>query len=54
MTLQDEIKLLLEAPTMNAADVRTLLRQDHDELLQFAGTCTNRRAAKNGGRCSGN
>jgi hypothetical protein len=36
MTLQDEIKLLLEAPTMNAADVRTLLRQDHDELLQFA------------------
>ena len=36
MTLQDEIKLLLDAPTMNAGDVRTLLRQDHDELLQFA------------------
>ena len=36
MTLQDEIKLLLEAPTMNAADLRTLLRQDHDEMLQFA------------------
>ena len=36
MTLGDEIKLLLEAPTMNASDVRTLLRQDHEEVLQLA------------------
>ncbi|MEO8506206.1 MAG: hemerythrin domain-containing protein [Betaproteobacteria bacterium] len=36
MTLVDEIKLLLEAPTMNANDVRTLLRRDHDEALQIA------------------
>ena len=36
MTLVDEIKLLLEAPTMNARDVRTMLRQDHDELLMLA------------------
>lgn len=36
MTLQDEIRLLLDAPTMNAADVRTLLRRDHDEALQLA------------------
>jgi hypothetical protein len=36
MTLVDEIKLLLEAPTMNARDVRTLLRQDHDEALKLA------------------
>ena len=36
MTLQDEIKLLLQAPTMNAGDVRTLLGRDYDELLQFA------------------
>ena len=36
MTLQDEIKLLLDAPLMNAGDVRTLLRQEHDELLQLA------------------
>lgn len=36
MTLVDEIKLLLEAPTMNANDVRTLLRGDHDEVLQIA------------------
>ena len=34
MTLEDEIKLLLEAPTMNARDMRTMLRQDHDEVLQ--------------------
>jgi len=33
MTLVDEIKLLLEAPTMNARDVRTIVRSDHDELL---------------------
>lgn len=36
MTLGDEIKLLLEAPTMNARDVRTLLRQDHEEALRLA------------------
>jgi hypothetical protein len=36
MTLVDEIKLLLEAPTMNARDVRTLLRQDHEEALKLA------------------
>jgi hemerythrin superfamily protein len=36
MTLVDEIKLLLEAPTMNTRDVRTLLRQDHDEILTLA------------------
>jgi len=36
MTLGDEIRLLLEAPTMNASDVRTLLRRDHDEALQIA------------------
>lgn len=36
MTLQDEIRLLLDAPTMNAGDVRTLLRRDHDEALQLA------------------
>lgn len=36
MTLLDEVKLLLEAPTMNARDVRTMLRRDHDELLTLA------------------
>jgi len=36
MTLVDEIKLLLEAPTMNARDVRTIVRNDHDELLILA------------------
>ena len=36
MTLVDEIKLLLEAPTMNARDIRTLLRQDHDEARKLA------------------
>ncbi len=36
MTLVDEIKLLLEAPTMNARDIRTLLRQDHDEILKLS------------------
>ncbi len=36
MTLTDEVRLLLEAPTMNARDVRTLLRQDHEEALQLA------------------
>lgn len=36
MTLVDEIKLLLQAPTMNARDVRTLLRQDHEEALKLA------------------
>jgi hypothetical protein len=36
MTLLDDVRLLLQAPTMNASDVRTLLRQDHDELIQLA------------------
>ena len=36
MTLVDEIKLLLEAPTMNARDIRTLLRLDHDEAIKLA------------------
>lgn len=36
MTLVDEIKLLLEAPTMNARDIRTILRRDHDEILILA------------------
>lgn len=36
MTLQDEIRLLLEAPMMNTHDVRTQLRLDHDEVLQVA------------------
>lgn len=36
MTLLDEIKLLLEAPTMNARDIRTMLRQDFDELRKLA------------------
>ena len=35
MTLGDEVRLLLEAPTMNAGDVRTLLRHDHDEAVRF-------------------
>jgi len=36
MTLQDEIRLLLQAPMMNTHDVRTQLRLDHDEALQVA------------------
>jgi hypothetical protein len=36
MTLVDDIKTLLESPRMNVKDVRTLLRGDHDELLQVA------------------
>ncbi|MCC7326143.1 MAG: hemerythrin domain-containing protein [Burkholderiales bacterium] len=36
MTLGDEIRLLLEAPTMNASDVRTLLRHDQDEAIKIA------------------
>ncbi len=36
MTLQDEIRLLLQAPMMNTHDVRTHLRTDHDENLQVA------------------
>jgi hypothetical protein len=36
MTLVEDIKLLLEAPTMNARDIRTLLRNDHDEALRLA------------------
>jgi hypothetical protein len=36
MTLVDEIRLLLEAPTMNARDIRTLLRNDHEEVLKLA------------------
>jgi hypothetical protein len=36
MTLVDEIRLLLAAPTMTANDMRTLLRRDHDEIQQLA------------------
>ncbi|MEO7912541.1 MAG: hemerythrin domain-containing protein [Roseiflexaceae bacterium] len=36
MTLQDEVRLLLQAPMMNTHDVRTQLRIDHDELMQVA------------------
>ncbi len=36
MTLQDEVRLLLQAPMMNTHDVRTQLRLDHDEALQVA------------------
>jgi len=36
MTLVDEIKLLLAAPTMNARDIRTLLRQEQEEALRLA------------------
>lgn len=36
MTLQDDIRILLGAPTMNPADIRTLLRTDHDEILTLA------------------
>ena len=53
MTLQDEIKPVARGASMNAADVRTLLRQDHDDLLQFGGTCTNRKGEERRAR-SGN
>lgn len=36
MTLLDDIKILLAAPTMNGNDIRTLLRQDHDEVVTIA------------------
>ncbi len=36
MTLGEEIRLLLDAPTMNINDIRTLLRYDHEEALQLA------------------
>ena len=36
MTLVDDIRTLLESPTMNDKDVRTLLRLDHEEALQIA------------------
>ena len=36
MTLLDDIKILLAAPTMNGNDIRTLLRQDHDEAVKIA------------------
>lgn len=36
MTLGDEVRLLLEAPTMNAGDVRTMLRHDQDEAVKLA------------------
>ena len=36
MTLTDEIQLLMAAPSMNAKDMRTLLRRGHDELLTLA------------------
>lgn len=36
MTLTDEIRLLMAAPSMNANDARTLLRRGHDEILILA------------------
>jgi hypothetical protein len=36
MTLVDEIRLLMAAPSMTANDMRTLLRRDHDEIVQLA------------------
>jgi hemerythrin superfamily protein len=36
MTLLDDIKILLAAPTMNGNDIRTLLRHDHDEAIKIA------------------
>ena len=36
MTLLDDVRTLLESPTMNDKDVRTLLRLDHEEALQIA------------------
>jgi len=36
MTLVDEIRLLLVSPNMTANDLRTLLRRDHDEIVQLA------------------
>jgi hypothetical protein len=36
MTLVDEIRLLLVSPNMTANDLRTLLRRDHDEIIQLA------------------
>lgn len=36
MTLVDDIKILLAAPTMNGNDIRTLLRNDHDEAVKIA------------------
>ena len=36
MTLTDEIRLLMAAPSMNANDARTLLRRGHDEILTLA------------------
>lgn len=35
MTLVDEIRLLLVSPNMTANDLRTLLRRDHDEIVQL-------------------
>jgi len=36
MTLVDDIKILLAAPTMNGNDIRTLLRNDHEEAVKIA------------------
>jgi hypothetical protein len=36
MTLVDDIKILLAAPTMNGNDIRTLLRKDHEEAVKIA------------------
>jgi hypothetical protein len=36
MTLVDDIKILLAAPTMNGSDIRTLLRKDHEEAVKIA------------------
>jgi hypothetical protein len=36
MTLVDEVRLLMAAPSMTANDACTLLRRDHDEIMQLA------------------
>ena len=36
MTLVDEIRCLMAAPSMTANDACTLLRRDHDEIVQLA------------------
>jgi hypothetical protein len=36
MTLADEIRLLMAAPSMTTNDACTLLRRDHDEIMKLA------------------
>jgi len=40
MTLVDEVRLLMAAPSMTANDACTLLRHDHDEIMQLARDLT--------------